>query len=152
MGKYLYHRGIYWKMMSFAKLGEEHWCWWRMFETKCVGDKFEMLVTDIRKITNITSKVANMMILPPTSQIGHHHKVTNIAMSPTSLSSFKFKRYQEWFRRQHYKIVTIMKWVSPTSFFEKLQSLHRAKLFIMVQNYLETMGPIKLSVANSHSL
>ena len=26
------------------------------------------------------------MILPPTSQIGYHHKVTNITMSPTSLS------------------------------------------------------------------
>ena len=26
------------------------------------------------------------MILPPTSQIGHHHKVTNVTMSPTSLS------------------------------------------------------------------
>ena len=26
------------------------------------------------------------MILPPTSQISHHHKVTNITMSPTSLS------------------------------------------------------------------
>ena len=26
------------------------------------------------------------MILPPTSQISHHHKVTNVAMSPTSLS------------------------------------------------------------------
>ena len=23
-----------------------HRCWWRMLETKCVGDKFEMLVTD----------------------------------------------------------------------------------------------------------
>ena len=28
----------------------------------------------------------HIMILPPTSQIGHHHKVTNITMSPTSLS------------------------------------------------------------------
>ena len=26
------------------------------------------------------------MIMPPTSQISHHHKVTNITMSPTSLS------------------------------------------------------------------
>ena len=26
------------------------------------------------------------MILPPTSEISHHHKVTNITMSPTSLS------------------------------------------------------------------
>ena len=29
------------------------------------------------------------MILSPTSQIGHHHKVTNITMSPTSLSPFE---------------------------------------------------------------
>jgi len=28
------------------------------------------------------------MILPPTSQISHHHKVTNITMSPTSLSPY----------------------------------------------------------------
>ena len=27
------------------------------------------------------------MILPPTSEISHHHKVTNMTMSPTSLSS-----------------------------------------------------------------
>jgi len=27
------------------------------------------------------------MILPKTSQISHHHKVTNIALSPTSLST-----------------------------------------------------------------
>ena len=26
------------------------------------------------------------MILPPTSKIGHHHEVTNITISPTSLS------------------------------------------------------------------
>ena len=26
-----------------------------------------------------------MMLLPPTSQISHHHKVTNLSMSPTSL-------------------------------------------------------------------
>ena len=28
------------------------------------------------------------MILPPTSEISHHHKVTNITTSPTSLSPF----------------------------------------------------------------
>ena len=65
-----------------------------MLETKCVDEKFEMLVTNsgfwwqikyIEKITNMT-KVANIMILPPTSEISHHHKVTNITMSPTSLS------------------------------------------------------------------
>ena len=30
------------------------------------------------------------MILPPTSEISHHHKVTNITMSPTSLSPFSY--------------------------------------------------------------
>ena len=29
------------------------------------------------------------MILSPTSQISHHHKVTNITMSPTSLSPIR---------------------------------------------------------------
>ena len=66
-----------------------------MLETKCVGDKFEILVTDsgywgpisyIEKITNITTKVAHIIVLPPTSEISHHPKVTNITMSPTSLS------------------------------------------------------------------
>ena len=67
-----------------------HRCWWRMLETKCAGDKVEMLVTDLIhwKITNITKKVGNIMILP-TSQIGHHHKVTNITRSPTSLSPYE---------------------------------------------------------------
>ena len=67
-----------------------HRCWWRMLETKCVGDKFEMLVTDsgcwwpisyIEKITNITKKVANILILSPISQIGHHNKVINITIT-----------------------------------------------------------------------
>ena len=31
-------------------------------------------------------KVTNIMILPPTSQISHRHKITNITISPTSLS------------------------------------------------------------------
>ena len=69
-----------------------HRCCWRMLVTKCVSGKFEMLVTDsgcwclnyyIEKITNITNKVANIMILPPTSEISHHHKVTKITMSST---------------------------------------------------------------------
>ena len=72
-----------------------------MLETKSFGDKFEILITDsvcwwpiyyIGKITNLTKKVANIMILPPTSQIGHHRKVTKITMSPTSLPMLA-KRY-----------------------------------------------------------
>ena len=53
-----------------------------MLETKCVDDKFQMLVTDSGP------KVANIMILQPTSEISHYHKVTNITMSLTSLSTF----------------------------------------------------------------
>ena len=74
-----------------------HRCWWRMLETKCVGDKCEMLVTDSRgswheKITNITKIVANMMILTSTSEISHHHKVTNIMILPTSLSALQVRK------------------------------------------------------------
>ena len=47
-------------------------CWWP--------------IQYIMKITIITKQVANIMILPPTSENSHHHKVTNITMSPTSLS------------------------------------------------------------------
>jgi len=62
-----------------------HQCWWRILETKCVGDWFRILVTDLirEKITNLTKKVVNVMILPLTSEISHHHKVTNKMMSPT---------------------------------------------------------------------
>ena len=56
-------------------------CWWPFQD---VGDRFNTL-----KITNITKKVANIMILPPTPHIGHNHKVTNITRSPTSLSPSK---------------------------------------------------------------
>jgi len=67
-----------------------HRCWWRMLESKCVGDKFVILVTDagywwpikyIGKITNIAEKVADIMILLQTSEINHHHKVTNITVT-----------------------------------------------------------------------
>ena len=48
-----------------------------------VGDKFEILVTDSgcwRPIKYI-EKIANIMILPPTSEISHHRKVTNIIVT-----------------------------------------------------------------------
>ena len=34
----------------------------------------------------MTKKVANLIILSPTSEIGLHHKITNVTLSPTSLS------------------------------------------------------------------
>ena len=60
-------------------------CWWSIQD---VGDRH------IEKTTNITKKVANIMILSPTSEISHHHKVTNITMSPTSLSPFFIEKVQ----------------------------------------------------------
>ena len=74
-----------WPVLATYRL---HRCWWRMLE-KCVGYRFRMWVTDLihREITNIAKKGANIMILPTTSEMSHHHKVTNITMSPTSLSS-----------------------------------------------------------------
>jgi len=66
-----------------------------------VGDRCwrsNVLVTSLRcclpiyyieKVTNISKKVDNIMILSQTSQISHLHKVTNITMSPKSLSSIQ---------------------------------------------------------------
>ena len=55
-------------------------------QMKCL--KFDMLVTDLIywEDHQHNAKVANMVILPSTSEISHHHKVTNITMSPTSMS------------------------------------------------------------------
>ena len=62
---------------------------WR--QVKDVGDRFNTLKND-----NITKKVANIMILPPKSEISHHHNVTNITKSPTSLSPIQsLRRYRE---------------------------------------------------------
>ena len=62
----------------------------RKFQTEVsdVGDRFGMLVTNLIHWKNHqhNEKAANIMILPPTSQLNHHNKVTNITMSPTSLS------------------------------------------------------------------
>ena len=54
------------RSMLVTDIGDQM-CWWQ------VWDIANLLVTDI-------------IILSPTSQISYHHKVTNITMSPTSLS------------------------------------------------------------------
>ena len=41
----------FWFLKSHWESGL-HRCWWRMLETKCVGDNFEMLVT-VLAVTNI---------------------------------------------------------------------------------------------------
>ena len=60
-------------------------CWWPNR-----SDRSKMLVTDLLhwKITKLMKKVANIRILSSISQIGHHHKITNLTLSP-SLSHSK---------------------------------------------------------------
>ena len=56
-------------------------CWRQDWD---VGDRFKMM-----KIPNITKKNKNIMIRS-SAQISHHHKVSNITMSSTSLSPGHF--------------------------------------------------------------
>ena len=54
-----------------------HRCWWRMLETKCIGDNFEMLVTVLAIFENNRPKdVTNIEILSLTSKNCHQDKVT----------------------------------------------------------------------------
>ena len=69
------------------------WCWWRMLETKCVADKFGMLVTRARHRPIGMSPRCRIML--PTSFF-LTKMVTNIAMSSTSLS------WDTNIRRQHH--------------------------------------------------
>ena len=59
--------------------------WWPIQD---VGDQFNALGKSPK-----TKKVANIMILPPTSEISRHHNITKITMSPTSLSPYQ----SSWF-------------------------------------------------------
>ena len=62
-----------------------HRCWWRMLETKCVGDNYKMLVTVLAiLVTNIhylfrLASGTNIPKMPPTSTFSHQHPqiVTN---------------------------------------------------------------------------
>ena len=78
--------------MLVTDVGDQMY-WWQVWD---VDDRFTMLMNDERCWW--TKKVANIMILPPTSEISHHLKVTNITMSPTSLSPFNLARsyYPNW--------------------------------------------------------
>ena len=59
-----------------------HLCWWRMLETKCVGHKFEMLVTDLLRWKNhpYNKKVTKIMIHSSLSESQRHNDVTNITI------------------------------------------------------------------------
>ena len=57
-------------------------------------------------------KVAYIMILSPTSLIGHHHKITNLTLSPTVLSPPE--RYENIpMLRAFFKIVPMCDQVGP---------------------------------------
>ena len=80
---------------------EDQMCWWQVWD---VGDRFRMLVTDLihwenrqhnEKSRQHNDSVTNIMILSPTSEISHHHKVTNITMSPLSLSLYLYCRVND---------------------------------------------------------
>ena len=125
-----------------------------MLETKCVGDKFEMLVTDsgcwrsilyIEKFTNITKKVTNMMIRPPKSPIGPHHEVTNIPMSPTSLSQ-SCSLLEEWwggtlivevsmginFILFKVRLIITLRWADRTEFVIKMSWMWQWRFFLVI--------------------
>ena len=76
-----------------------YWCWWRMLETKCVGDRFNTL--DNPKHNDSVINISNRSTTHFVSNIRHQHQwnrfepvdsdhiVNNITMSPTSLSLLK---------------------------------------------------------------
>jgi len=61
--------------MLVSDIGDQI-CWWQVWD---VGDRFRILMTNF-----IHWKITNIMILPPTSDISRHHKVTNttVILSP----------------------------------------------------------------------
>ena len=83
-----------------------HRCWWRMLETRCVGDNFKMLVTvlvisiisilypltlalgtNIKRCHQDLNSVANNPKLSPT--VSHqHHNITNM-----TVAEFKLQLY-----------------------------------------------------------
>ena len=79
-----------------------HRFWWLMLETKCVGDKFEILVTDLHWENhqhNEKSRQHNdsaWQNLPPTSQISHRHKITNITVTHVDSTIYVVAGKYKW--------------------------------------------------------
>ena len=75
----------YWNLIKY-NIWWLHRCWWRIMETECVGDKFEMLVTDLiyRKNHHYSEKSgqhndsANNISNRSPSWSHQHNDVTNI--------------------------------------------------------------------------
>ena len=86
---------ITWNRFFRNLLSRLHRCRWRLMDTKCVGDKFEMLV------------MALNAFIAPISKLLHWHPkiVTNIHLSPISMSPiFSI----ESFHMKHGMIMTIL--------------------------------------------
>ena len=76
-------------------------CWWQTLATKCVGDKFQMLVTDfaifVSNIEILSSRLEIVTIFNSPFFNCHHSKVVSIKMSLTSLYPWILKRSKENF-------------------------------------------------------
>ena len=77
-----------------------HRCWWRMLETKCVGNNYEMLVTVFAIMVTIIQYLFTLALgtsikkVSPTSKFCHQHqKIVINFKSPTSLSPVKHIRF-----------------------------------------------------------
>ena len=95
--------GLHLKILSYKGMARPlrgrkplllHRCWWRMLETKCVGDNFKMLVTVFChfgpqhplffyiSVRHQHSKDVTKIEIPtPTSKNGHQLQVTNITVT-----------------------------------------------------------------------
>ena len=83
-----------------------HRCWWRMLETKYVGDNYKMLVTVLAiLVTNIhylftLASGTNIQKMSSTSKFNRQHPqiITNLSQlkSPTSLSPFLLLHTWGW--------------------------------------------------------
>ena len=71
-------------------------CWWQVWD---VGDKLRQLPTShscvlwchstsYYDVTNMQKNITNLLFSSPISQNGHHHYVTILTMSPTSLAPY----------------------------------------------------------------
>ena len=95
--------------------GGLHQCWWRMFETNCVGDRFKMLAKDSTNHQH-NEKIANIMILSSTSlslspSKSHQYiVVTNITVPYLESSTLTCNISSTWT-----DFVSKWKWAGPST-------------------------------------
>ena len=73
--------GCWWRMLM-TDVGDQM-CWWQVWD---IGDRFRMLVTDLIHWINHQHNAKSRQHIDSVANISNHYKVTNVTMSPTSLS------------------------------------------------------------------